>query len=519
MDIFFADPLYAVYLIALAISICISFALIGYLWQRRIIAVVPVIGILIAIIFWSSGYIGEQISYDLNTKLFMYNIEYIGIASIPIFFLLFALQYTRLNHLITLRRLILLLIIPVITILLVWTKELHPLMYQNVSMVIEGNFYSVEAQYGIWFWLFLSYSYLIIAVSVIILALGLFRYPHLQLNQVLIIVVIVILPVISGVIYVFRLLPSMAYVDWTGPAFAISAICMTYAITRQRLLDILPVARDLAIEMLRDGYVVLDRDSYILDLNGVMQTIVGIPARKAIGKKLPETISRQISLHPDEAAKNEISLNIQGKQRYYRVHCSPLKKTARKNEGNILLFYDITESKQFEYKLADMATHDYLTGLPNRIILKDRLIVALARAKRNSRKFAVMVCDIDNFKMINDTFGHLIGDRILQLIATQLNNCMRDEDTLSRIGGDEFVVLLPEISGEKEAVGVAKRILKIFQDKFKVDDYEINVLLSIGISIYPDNGEDMDTLLKKADDAMYAVKRQGKAKYCIYGNK
>ena len=508
------EPLYVIYIMALAVSICISCTLIGYLWRRRTIAVIPVINLLGAIIFYSSGYLIDQVSYDISTKLFMFNFEYVGIATIPVFFLLFAFQYYRLDHLITRRRVILLFIIPVITILLVWTKDFNSLMYRETNLLIDGHFYYIEAQYGTWFWIFLAYSYVLIAAGMAILILAIVKKPLLKLSQKLIIAFIVIPPFIANVIYVFRLLPGF-YIDWTGPAFAISALCMTIAITNQRLLDFLPIARDMAIEMLSDGYVVLDGDSRILDLNEAMQTITGLSAEKAIGKKLPETISRQMNLQTGEASTIEIAVGKQRNKRYYSVHCSPRNKTAQNNEGMIVLFSDITKGKQIEKKLAAMATHDYLTGLPNRILLEDRFRISLARAKRNKGKFAIMVCDIDNFKMLNDTYGHFTADKILQATARRIHDVIRAEDTLSRIGGDEFVMLLSGIANENEPDFAAQRIMSVFRDTFSVDDHEINVSLSIGISLYPDNGTDIETLLKTADDAMYIVKGQGKANYHI----
>jgi diguanylate cyclase (GGDEF)-like protein/PAS domain S-box-containing protein len=512
-----ADQLYIIYIAVLYFSIAVSIALIGYLWSRRSIkAVLPIIGILISILFWSVGYLLEYTSTDLSTKLFTYNIQYLGIASIPIMFLWFTLKYTRRDNWMNTRRLLLLLIIPIITILMVWTKDFHSMMYSNVTLAGDNTFSYVKADYGPWFWIFFAYDYLLVMVSVVLLIVKLFSYPRLYLHQVISIVIIIGAPITASLLYVFRAVPVLPYVDWSAPAFAISAIGMTYAIFRQRLLDILPVARDSAIEMLNDGYIVLDEQDCILDLNRTMQTIIGMPAADLIGKPLPDIILKQLNLNTSQAAKNEVSLAVQGELRYYRVHASPLKKTPEKKEGCILLFYDITENKQFEQKLTAMATHDYLTGLPNRILLEDRFEVALARAKRNSNKFAVMICDIDDFKNVNDTLGHITGDKLLKSITTRLNKTMRGGDTLARAGGDEFVILLSEISTEEETVTVARRIETAFNKPFTIDANEIYTSFSIGIAIYPDNGKKIWALLNKADSAMYRVKNKGGKGYYIF---
>lgn len=512
-----ADQLYTVYIAVLYFSIAVSIALIGYLWSRRSIkAVLPIIGILISILFWSVGYLLEYTSTDLSTKLFTYNIQYLGIASMPIMFLMFTLKYTRRDNWMNTRRLILLSIIPIITVLMVWTKDLHSMMYSNMNLACEDSFCFVEADYGPWFWVFIAYDYLLVMTSVVLLIVKLFSYPRLYLHQVISIIIIIGVPITASLLYVFRAVPVLPYVDWTAPAFAVSAMGMTYAIFRQRLLDVLPVARDSAIEMLNDGYAVLDEHDCILDLNRTMQTIIGLSAADLIGKPLPDIILKQLDRPYSQTDKNEISLAVKGELRYYRVHASPLKESPEKKEGCILLFYDITESKQFEQKLTAMATHDYLTGLPNRILLEDRFEVALARARRNGNKFAVMICDIDDFKNVNDTLGHITGDKLLKLISNRLNRMMRGGDTLARAGGDEFVILLSEISQEEEVETVARRIEKAFTKSFTVEANEIFTSFSIGIAIYPDNGKKIWALLNKADSAMYQVKNAGGKGYHIF---
>lgn len=517
MEILFSDPVYSAYIAALFISIIISVALISYLLPRRSVkAVLPIIGILAAIIFWSLGYLVDSFSTNLNDKLFAYNIQYLGIATIPVIFLLFALQYTRLDRWLNIRNLALLSIIPLITIILVWTKDYHTLMYSNIRLAAEANFFIVITDYGPWFWVFITYSYSLILVSMVMLIHRIFSRPYLYLNQAISIIIMLAAPMIANILFVFRLVPAMPHIDWTASAFSISAICMTYAIFKQRFLDILPVARDYAIEILSDGYLVLNHKGSILDMNRTMENIIGLSVAEAIGKPIPESIARKLKREDDESGKSEVELKVNGEIKYFRVHTSPLNKPALKKEDKVLLFYDITESKQFEYQLAEMATHDYLTGLPNRILFEDRFEMALARAKRKGNKFAILVCDLDEFKTINDTLGHVVADALLKAVARRMNGIMRAGDTLARPGGDEFVILLPDLSTEEEIVIIARRIIDAFHNKYELEAGKIHVSISIGISLYPDHGTALLPLLKKADRAMYYVKNQGGANYRIY---
>jgi diguanylate cyclase (GGDEF)-like protein len=154
-----------------------------------------------------------------------------------------------------------------------------------------------------------------------------------------------------------------------------------------------------------------------------------------------------------------------------------------------------------------MAYHDSLTGLPNRITFYDRLSVAIANAKRDKHIFAVIFIDLDGFKQINDTLGHETGDKVLQAVPSVMKEYLRKSDTLSRMGGDEFIVLLPKIKTREDAQAVTEKFFEAFQRPLNINGHEISIGLSMGISFYPQDGEEPDTLVKKADDVMYRVKQ------------
>ncbi len=171
------------------------------------------------------------------------------------------------------------------------------------------------------------------------------------------------------------------------------------------------------------------------------------------------------------------------------------------------------ERKRSEDVIKNMAYHDALTGLPNRMLLGDRLKMGLAHAHRNKRIMAVLFVDLDGFKEINDNFGHAIGDLVLQEVANRLTQCIREEDTLSRLGGDEFIVFLPRIVSKKDAENLAKKLLAVAQKPFHFEGENMSLSLSIGISFFPEDGRSAKDLLKKADDALYKAKNSGKNTY------
>ncbi len=205
-----------------------------------------------------------------------------------------------------------------------------------------------------------------------------------------------------------------------------------------------------------------------------------------------------------------------GAVRYVEVAIS----TVRDKQGAIAGFRcvgrDVTERKQMEQKLADMATHDFLTGLPNRILLYDRFRVALAQAHRNNYKLGIISLDLDHFKEVNDNLGHATGDKLLTAMATRLSNILRSSDTVARLGGDEFLLLLQEIHCPGDAILIAEKIIDSCKEPLQIDGHRLQISTSIGIAIYPDNGEDLDILMRKSDAAMYFSKRHGGMQYKVF---
>jgi diguanylate cyclase (GGDEF)-like protein/PAS domain S-box-containing protein len=291
-----------------------------------------------------------------------------------------------------------------------------------------------------------------------------------------------------------------------------------------------------------DIIYILDKDGHFTFINERIESLLGYETRELIGKHY-SILVHQNDLETaryvfnerrvgDRASRN-VELRLKRKdddsQRYFETRTLPIELSSMgiyQNEdspkqktylGTYGVARDITERKIAEDTINFQAYHDLLTNLPNRALLRDRLSLAISQAKREDEMLAVMFLDLDRFKNINDSLGHVVGDELLQQVSTRLKSCVREGDTLARFGGDEFTLLLPKIAKGKEDVSkIAEKINEVLKDPFTVDNNELYVSASIGIAIYPRDGTDMDSLIKHADIAMYNVKDTGKNNYRFY---
>ena len=288
---------------------------------------------------------------------------------------------------------------------------------------------------------------------------------------------------------------------------------------------------------------ILDQDGFFTFVNERIESLLGFSKEEIIGKHYSFLIhhddveqakylfnERRIG---SRAIKN-IGLRLKCKEnsklRHFNNHTLPIELSAigmySNQEGSTNSFTgtygvarDITERQIAEETINFQAYHDLLTKLPNRALLRDRLELAINHAKRDQGSLAVMFLDLDRFKNINDSLGHMIGDELLQQVSTRLKSCIREGDTLARFGGDEFTLLLPKLQhAHNDASHLAEKITNTLKKAFTIDGHELYVSASIGIALYPQDGLNIDSLIKNADVAMYDVKGRGKNGFHFYSS-
>ncbi|MDH7603190.1 MAG: EAL domain-containing protein [Armatimonadota bacterium] len=295
------------------------------------------------------------------------------------------------------------------------------------------------------------------------------------------------------------------------------------------------------IDFLPHAVLVIDTEGKVVAWNRAAEELTGVPASAMLGKgdyeyaipfygKRRPVLANAVldpnllnqDLYPEVKRRGNTltaeiflpTLSPQGK--YVAATACPLYDSNGNVVGAIELVKDITEYKLYQEKLKRLAYKDHLTGLPNRLVFGDRLSREIARAHEENRMIAVMFLDIDRLKLINDSLGHTLGDRLIKAVADRLSTTLSEANTVARMGGDEFTILLTGLEEAEQAISVADTVLAELSKPFVVDNREIYLTASIGISLFPEHGTDVETLVRNADAAMYTAKEAGKNTYRMY---
>ena len=310
---------------------------------------------------------------------------------------------------------------------------------------------------------------------------------------------------------------------------------LRYAIERKTLEEAFFDEKERAqvtLNCIGDAVVCTDISGNITFLNLVAEKMTGWAWKEATGHPMAE-VFKILDAVTRETTPNTMQRVVgQGRTMHLPANCILIRRDGfeipiedsvalihnREGEptGAVIVFRDVSAARAMVVQMMHSAEHDFLTGLPNRMLLNDRVNQAIAAAPRHNKKVAVLFLDLDGFKHINDSLGHPIGDKLLQSIAKRLVDCVRSSDTVSRQGGDEFVVLLSEMEQSEDAAISALRLLQAVVEAHTIDQHDLHVTTSIGVSVFPDDGKDAETLIKNADTAMYQAKENGRQSYQFF---
>ncbi|MDR5893592.1 diguanylate cyclase [Halomonas mongoliensis] len=281
-----------------------------------------------------------------------------------------------------------------------------------------------------------------------------------------------------------------------------------------------------ALDAVTDAVLTIDLQGMITYMNRMAETLTGWSGPEAIGHPLsrvlpvvdgrtqqPAMVSGRRAIEENRVVGFSLDCALvrqDGSRLEIEDSAAPIHDRAGRVTGAVIVFRDASMSQVMLERMAYLAQHDALTGLPNRALMTERLSRAIGLARRHRHMVALLYLDLDAFKPINDSLGHAVGDCLLQAVAGRLRDCMRDIDTVCRQGGDEFVILLAEIRHPEDACRVADKLLAVLGRPYRIQGHTLLITLSIGISLYPDDAEEADTLMHNADMAMYHAKRNGR---------
>jgi len=307
------------------------------------------------------------------------------------------------------------------------------------------------------------------------------------------------------------------------------------AMERKTLKEALFQEKERAQVMLNcigDAVLSTDLSGNVTYLNVVAERMTGWPWKEASGRPIAE-VFQIIDGTTREPARSPLDLAIQqnktvglaancilvrrdGYESRIEDSCAPIHDGQGQITGAVMVFHDVSVARAMAIQMSHLAQHDCLTDLPNRILLKDRLTQSIALSRRRSNQIALLYLDLDRFKNINDSLGYAIGDQLLQSVAKRVETCLRSGDSLSRVGGDEFAVMLAEVESDAELAAVARRIMAALVPPHRIAEHELHVSASVGISKYPGDGLEGDALLTSAETAMYKAKEHGRNNYKFF---
>jgi diguanylate cyclase (GGDEF)-like protein/PAS domain S-box-containing protein len=471
---------------------------------------------------WTIGYIGQSLASTLASKLLWNNVQFFGAVLVPVAYVAFGAAYTGRRLRYRAQAIWLIRIGAAALLALIWTDGLHHLFRISPHLTPASPITQLVFTNGPTFNLYTAFAYFQIIVGTVMLAITYTTAPHIYRLQVGTILVGILIPWIASVVTWLEMVPFTLH-DVTPLAFAFSNMVVAWALFRYGLFNIAPIAYNTLVENLEDGVIVIDSSLRIVDMNPASQGIFHLAMGAALGKPLlealPELRSLYADLATDGAFQHEIEVPAGEGMKFYEVRISSLYDHRRWVSGRLILLRDITTRKLAENQLRLLAITDPLTGLYNRRYFFSLAEVEFKRAVESGGALSVILMDIDYFKNVNDRYGHLAGDQVLERMAGRSREALRKDDILARYGGEEFAVLLPR-TGSEDASQVAERLRASVAQREPIPDVgSVEITASLGVaSLDATAGLTFDQLLDRADQALYQAKHENRNRVCSWEN-
>lgn len=468
---------------------------------------------------WTLSYALELSSTTLDGKIFWAKMKYVGATTGPVLWFVFSLYYTNHRNWLNTPLKMLLGFFILFTLGVVFTNEYHH-WYWTKIFILPG-FPESESEHGFYFWVYAAGIYSLILASVVIYINYYRTVPVYFRRQSILLVVGTFLPLGIRVLEDFVGWDPFPKVDNVILFLLLSAVLYAIALFRFSALEIVPIAHSSVVKNINSGIIVLDMLGRVVELNPFVQKLLGSESRVFIGKQLDEILNSglRIKYSPQmlEQVEEEISFARNDRTDYFIVQVAPIRSERKNLIGHVISLVDITERKYAEMELERLARTDMLTGVTNRRHFFELAEGQFAIAQRYNHQLAILMLDVDHFKSINDQYGHLAGDVVLQFVARECQGHMRNTDIFARYGGEEFICLLPEQTREG-AVELAERIRQLLQQaEVKYEAERLHVTASFGLAlIQKESSLKLEQLIDRADQALYQSKREGRNRITVW---
>lgn len=502
------------YILLLSISSLISIGLIIYaLRHRNANGGLAFAWLMAFALIWSVGYTLEIVSSNFNTKVFWLNVQQIGIFGSPIAWLVLALQYCGKDKWLHKKYMIPLSLMPILAILLIWTNDIHFAMRLDVFLESSGQLSVVKTVRSPLALFFIVYSYLLLIISLFLFIASFKRAVLPYSGQLFILIISLLLPVVTMLMDLLKLNPFAPFGP-TSSVFIISGLLVAWSLFRYQLFSIWPIARDKVIDEMQDGIIVTDPFGKIVDKNTAAWNILEQNLDNFTHTRLNigQSLDLLLKLWPEwrkcykDLKEHQIEVSLDSKI-YYEIKISLIKTRKGKFIGHLTVLNDITNRKRIERDLFKQATTDYLTGIFNRRHFIDLSKQEYLIASRYHKPLSLIILDIDHFKRVNDTYGHMAGDKVLKQFTSICKNLLREADIFGRIGGEEFAVTLPDTAIDGGFMVGEKIRSTLEQVKIQIDDVQfITITVSVGVSSKLEHDISFESLLHRADDLLYKAK-------------
>lgn len=508
------------FVIALFVAALIMLILSFISWHRRSSAkAAEYLSIcLFTVAIYCFGYAMEIQCATLKSAMFWVRFQHWGIEFIAPTWLLFALAVSGYQKQISKKMVIALYIIPVLLFLMSQTLGWLNLTHANPRMDISGPFPIFIYDRTFYNYVVIGYYSACLLASAVLFSIMFFRSAPSFRNQAVIYLIGSLPPWLSLILHNLNLFPS--HIDFTPLALGMSGVIFTIGFVRFRILDIIPLARDVIFDNMKDGVLILDVEDRVIDYNPALQSVFPHLKDHDVGSSFYVIFSAFPSLlslvQNDQTNRIEFKVREEEAVSFYHVHLSSVLNKKGSLTGKIISFYEFTEEKRLMEKLEKLAVTDGLTGIFNRRHFDERLRKEISRIERYNGEFSLIMLDLDHFKSINDTYGHISGDKALVAVVDTFRAILRESDIMARFGGEEFLILAPQASAA-DAKHLAERLRQALEEKpLQIDEHKIIIRASFGVTNVK-SGMDItpEELYRSVDRGTYKAKALGGNAVCV----